>query len=160
MILFKNKTNKKRLKRTLALIRQYIKLQGNKVTSSSTTPARRMVNVSLTLTTVIVSATILTTRIHQASKAFKLLLLRQHEQEGSIRYSDCSKLLVYGREDVRGVERRSTVKGWDRDIVTCTQMSLGTVSKATLGRRLRDVVECIWTFSSASTPCWTELTKH
>ena len=47
----------------------------------------------------------------------------------------------------RGSARRCSLKGRERAIVN--QTNTGTVSKATLGKRLRDGVERIWAFSSA-----------
>ena len=50
----------------------------------------------------------------------------------------------------RGVERgsakQSSLEGRERDIIN--QTNIGTVSKATLGKLLRDGVEYIWTFLS------------
>ena len=57
-----------------------------------------------------------------------------------------------------GVERsarRSFLKGRERAIVN--QTNIGTVSKATLGKLLRDGVERIWAFPSAKIPPRTEL---
>ena len=47
----------------------------------------------------------------------------------------------------RGIDRRSSLKGWERAIVS--QTNIGTVSKATLGKRLRDGMERLWAFPSA-----------
>ena len=47
----------------------------------------------------------------------------------------------------RGSARRSSLKGRERAIVN--QTNIGTVSKATLGKLLRDDADCIWTFPSA-----------
>ena len=47
----------------------------------------------------------------------------------------------------RGSARRSSLKGRERAIVS--QTNIGTVSKATLGKLLRDGVERIWAFPSA-----------
>ena len=47
----------------------------------------------------------------------------------------------------RGSARRSSLKGRERDIDN--QTNIGTVSKATLGKLLRDGVERIWAFQSA-----------
>ena len=44
-------------------------------------------------------------------------------------------------------QRQSYFKGRDRAIVSET--NIGTVSKATLGKLLRDGVERIWAFTSA-----------
>ena len=46
----------------------------------------------------------------------------------------------------RGSARRSSLKVRERDIVN--QMNIGTNSKATLGKLLRDGVERIWAFLS------------
>ena len=58
------------------------------------------------------------------------------------------------RLEERGVERgsagRSSLKGRERAIVN--QTNIGTVSKSTLGKHLRDGVERIWTFLSAYVP--------
>ena len=59
------------------------------------------------------------------------------------------------RLEERGVEtgsvRRSSLKGRE------TAIDTGTVSKATLGKLLRDGVERIWAFPSAWIPSWIEL---
>ena len=59
----------------------------------------------------------------------------------------------------RGMERGSTQwsswKVWERAIVN--QMNIGTISKATLRKLLRDGVERLWAFPSAQIPSWTEL---
>ena len=47
----------------------------------------------------------------------------------------------------RGSVPRSSLKGRERAIVG--QTNIGTVSKATLGKRLRDGVERIWAFPRA-----------
>ena len=58
---------------------------------------------------------------------------------------------VIDRPEERGVDRgsarRSFLKGRDR--VTVSQTNIGNISKATLGKRLRDRVECICTFPNA-----------
>ena len=63
------------------------------------------------------------------------------------------------RLEERGVERRSarrsSLKGREGAIVSKT--NFGTVSKATLGKLLRDGVEGIWAFPRAEIPPWTEL---
>ena len=56
----------------------------------------------------------------------------------------------------RGSARRSSLKGRERAIVN--QTNIGTVSKATLGKRLRDGVErIIMGFSERVIPSWIEL---
>ena len=59
----------------------------------------------------------------------------------------------------RGVEResaqRSSLKGGERAIVS--QTNIGTTSKASLGKLLRDGVERIWAFPRAEIPSWTEM---
>ena len=58
------------------------------------------------------------------------------------------------RLEMRGVERgstgRSSLKGRESAIIN--QTNTGTVSKATLGKLLRDEVERIWAFPSALIP--------
>ena len=51
------------------------------------------------------------------------------------------------RSEERGSARRSSFKGRERAIVS--QTNIGTVSKATLGKFLRDVMERTWAFPSA-----------
>ena len=55
----------------------------------------------------------------------------------------------------RGSTRWSSFKGRERAIIS--QKNIGTVSKETLGKLLRDGVECLWTSLSAQIPPWTEL---
>ena len=55
----------------------------------------------------------------------------------------------------RGSARRSSLKGRERAIVN--QTNTGTVSKATLGKLLRDSVERIWAFPCTYIPPSTEL---
>ena len=66
------------------------------------------------------------------------------------------------RLEERSVERgsagRCSLKGRERAIVN--QTNIGTVPKATLGKRLRDELEHIWAFPSAYIPSWTELNWH
>ena len=50
-----------------------------------------------------------------------------------------------GRGVERGRARRSSLKGRERAIVS--QTNIGTVSKTTLGKLLRDGVERLWAFS-------------
>ena len=58
----------------------------------------------------------------------------------------------------RGVEkgsgRHSTLQGRERSVFN--QTNIGTVSRATLGRLLRDGAERVWAFPSATMPSWTE----
>ena len=54
-----------------------------------------------------------------------------------------------GRLEERGVERRSSLKGRERVIVS--QTNSGTISKATFGKLMRDGVECIWAFPNTQT---------
>ena len=58
----------------------------------------------------------------------------------------------------RGVEkgsgRYSTLRGRERSVFD--QTNIGTVSRATLGRLLRDGAERVWAFPSATTPSWAE----
>ena len=54
----------------------------------------------------------------------------------------------------RGVEKESglhsTLRGRERSVVN--QTNIGTVSRATLGRLLRDEAELVWDFPSATMP--------
>ena len=58
----------------------------------------------------------------------------------------------------RGVEkgsgRHSTLQGRERSVFN--QTDIGTVSRATLGRLLRDGAERVWAFPSATMPSWAE----
>ena len=58
----------------------------------------------------------------------------------------------------RGVEkgsgRHSTLQGRERSVFN--QTNIGTVSRATLGRLLRDGAERVWAFPSATMPSWAE----
>ena len=58
----------------------------------------------------------------------------------------------------RGVEkgsgRHSTLQGRKRSVFN--QTNIGTVSRATLGRLLRDGAERVWAFPSATMPSWAE----
>ena len=47
----------------------------------------------------------------------------------------------------KGSARRSSLKGRERAIVS--QTNIGTISKATLGKLLRDGIKRIWAFQSA-----------
>ena len=51
------------------------------------------------------------------------------------------------RLKTRGSTRQSCLKRRERTIVG--QTSTGTVSRATLGKRMRDEVDCVWVFPSA-----------
>ena len=89
-------------------------------------------------------------------------LLRRSEVLRSLRHY--LQVQIQGHHTVdrleeRGMERGSvswsSLKGWERAIIN--QMNIGTVSKAMLGKLLRDGVEHIWAFSSALILSWTEL---
>ena len=58
----------------------------------------------------------------------------------------------------RGVEkgsgRHSTLQGRQRSVFN--QANIGIVSRATLGKRLRDEAERVWAFPSATMPSWAE----
>ena len=58
----------------------------------------------------------------------------------------------------RGVEKgsgqHSTLQGRERSVIN--QTNIGTVSRATLGRLLRDGAERVWAFPSTSMPSETE----
>ena len=51
--------------------------------------------------------------------------------------------------------RRSSLKGWKSAIIS--QMDIGTISMAMLGKLPRDGVEHLWAFLSTQIPSWTEL---
>ena len=50
----------------------------------------------------------------------------------------------------KGIGRHSTLQGRERSVFN--QANIGTVSRATLGRLLRDGSERVWAFSSATIP--------
>ena len=54
----------------------------------------------------------------------------------------------------KGSSRHSTLQGQERSVFN--QTNIGTVSRATLGRLLRDGVEHIWAFLSATMPFWAD----
>ena len=51
-------------------------------------------------------------------------------------------------------DRHSTL--WDREQSVFNQTNIGTVSRATLGRLLRDKKEHVWAFLSVTLPSWAE----
>ena len=59
----------------------------------------------------------------------------------------------------RGVEKRSgrysNLRGQERSVFN--QTNIGTVSRATFGRLLRDGAECVWAFPSVMIPSWAEI---
>ena len=57
----------------------------------------------------------------------------------------------------RGSIRRSSLKGWERAWAIINNTNIGTVSKAMLGKLLRDMVEHIWAFPSPQIPPSAEL---
>ena len=71
--------------------------------------------------------------------------LRHYLREQSQGHHTIDRLEERGVE--RGSARQSALKGRERDIVN--QTNTATVSKATLGKLLRDGVERIWAFLSA-----------
>ena len=73
-------------------------------------------------------------------RAQELATLLQNTQAGNFVF------LIALRSVERGSARRSSLKGRERDIVS--QTNIGTVSKATSGKLLRDGVERIWAFTS------------
>ena len=82
------------------------------------------------------------------------LLLGSSEVLGSLRHylrAQSQRHHTIDRLEERGVEKGSatpsSLKGRERAIVNLTNS--GTISKATLGKPLRDRVECIWAFPSA-----------
>ena len=92
-------------------------------------------------------------RLAGKSTLTSALLLERSEASRSLRHylraqSQGHHTIDYLEE--RGVDRRSSLKGRDRAIVS--QTNIGTVSGATLGKLQRDGVERIWAFPSAYIP--------
>ena len=81
-------------------------------------------------------------------RSLRHYLLAQSEEHHTI-----NRLEKRGSE--RGIARRSSLKGRERDIVN--QTNIGTVSKATLWKLLRDWVKRIRAFPSAQIPSRAEL---
>ena len=54
----------------------------------------------------------------------------------------------------KGSGQHSTLQGWERSVFN--QTNIGTVSRTTLGRLLRDGAERVWAFPSATMPSWAE----
>ena len=74
--------------------------------------------------------------------------LRQILQSQSQGHHTVDRLIERGIQ--KGSGRRSVLRGRHRAIVN--QTNIGTVSKATLGKLLRDGVERVWAFPSAEIP--------
>ena len=74
--------------------------------------------------------------------------LRHHLRATNQGHHTTDRLEERGVE--RGSARRSSLKGRERAVFN--QTNTGTVSKATLGKLLRDGVERIWVFPSAYMP--------
>ena len=74
-------------------------------------------------------------------KMLRSLILYILEQSRGHHTTDC----LEERGVERGSARRSSLKGRETAIVS--QTNIGTVSKATLGKLLREEVERIWAFS-------------
>ena len=64
----------------------------------------------------------------------------------------CISSTIYSRDTPFG--RHSTLQGRERSVFN--QTNIGTVSRATLGRLLRDGVERVCAFPSATMPSWAE----
>ena len=78
------------------------------------------------------------------------LILERSEVLRSLRHylrAQIQRLWLEERGVERGSARRSSWKGREKAIVN--QTNIGTVSKATLGKPLRDVMERVWSFPSA-----------
>ena len=86
-------------------------------------------------------------------KSEVLRSLRQYLRAQSQGHHSIDRLEERGME--RGRARWSSLKGRERAIIN--QMKTGTVSKAALGKLLRDGVEHIWAFPNTQIPSWTEL---
>ena len=71
--------------------------------------------------------------------------MRHYQRAQSQGHHTIDRLEERGVE--RGSARRSSLKGQERAIVS--QTNIGTVSKATLGKLLRDRVERIWAFTNS-----------
>ena len=82
--------------------------------------------------------------------------LRHYQRAQSQGHHTIDRLEKRGVE--RGSARRSSLKGREKVIVN--QTNTETVSKGTLGKRLRDGVERIWAFRSAQIPSSTELNYY
>ena len=65
-----------------------------------------------------------------------------------IRFARCWDVKIRGVE--KGSGRHFTIQGRERSVFN--QTNIGTVSKATLGRLLRDGAERVWAFPSATMP--------
>ena len=65
-------------------------------------------------------------------------------------------LIAWRKEEWRkeAADIRSTIQ--DREGAVFNQTNIGTVSKATFGRLLRDGAERVWAFPSATMPSWAE----
>ena len=74
-----------------------------------------------------------------------LMSLRHYLRAQSQGHHTIDRLEERGVE--KGIARRSSLKGRERAIVN--QTNIGTVSKANLGKLLRDSVERIWALPSA-----------
>ena len=88
----------------------------------------------------------------QLGRAEVLRGLRNFLDMDSPEHHSTDRLKERGVE--KGSSRHSTLKG--RKQFVFNQTNIGTVSRATLGRLLRDRVECVWAFPSATMPSWAE----
>ena len=72
-----------------------------------------------------------------------------------IKVAHCSLSLLFALLRVeKGSDRHSTLHGRERSVFN--QANIGTVSRATLGRLLKDGAERVWAFPSATMPSLAE----
>ena len=88
----------------------------------------------------------------QLGRAEVLRSLRNFLNMDSPEHHSTDRLKERGVE--KGSGQHSTIQGREGSVFN--QANIGTVSRATLGRLLRDGAECIWAFPSATIPSWAE----
>ena len=84
----------------------------------------------------------------QLGRAEVLRGLRNFLSTDKLEHHSIDRLKERGVE--KGSGRHSTLQGRERSVFN--QTNIGTVSRATLGRLLRDGVECVWAFPNAAMP--------
>ena len=88
----------------------------------------------------------------QLGRAEVLRGLRNFLSTNKPEHHSIDRLMERGVE--KGSGRHSTLQG--REWSVFNQTNIGTVSRATLGRLLRDGAERVWAFPSATMPSWAE----
>ena len=88
----------------------------------------------------------------QLGRAEVLRGLRSFLSKGKPEHYSIERLRERGVE--KGSGRLSALRGRERSV--SNQINIGTISKATLERLLRDGAERVWTFPSATMPSWAE----